>query len=83
MEAIKHTTGKIPGAAIVLVLFFAIGTPVHANVRFPAPVARAGKRVAWPVPELTPPGMQDVGVDLKRPRHFCDRGFHFQLPHGG
>ena len=32
MEAIKHIRDKIQDAAILLVLFFAIGTPVHANV---------------------------------------------------
>jgi hypothetical protein len=32
MEATKHTRDKIQGAAILLVVFFAIGTPVHANV---------------------------------------------------
>ena len=35
---------------------------------------RAGKRIARSVPELAPPTMQDIRVDLKRPRHLSDRG---------
>jgi hypothetical protein len=38
MEAIKLIRGKISGPAILLVLFFAIGTPVHANVNI-APIS--------------------------------------------
>jgi hypothetical protein len=35
----------------------------HA-VFFPAPLARARKRIPRPIPELASPAMQDIGVDL-------------------
>jgi hypothetical protein len=38
----------------------------------PAPLAHTGKGITGTVPDLAPLGMQDIGVDLKRPRHFCE-----------
>jgi hypothetical protein len=31
------------------------------------------KHVAWPLPNLTTPAVQDVGIHLQRPRHLAYR----------
>jgi hypothetical protein len=38
----------------------------------PALLAVARKDVAWPGAELPPPALQDIGVDLQRPRRLSD-----------
>jgi len=49
----------------------------------PAPLSVARKDIARPLPELTPPTMQHVGVDFQPPRHLRDRNPCLQPPHGG
>jgi hypothetical protein len=48
----------------------------------PALLSVARKRVARPLPTLTPPAVQDVGIHLQRPRHLANRTPAFQPPHG-
>src|SRR5438309_5606775 len=38
----------------------------------PAPLPVTWKGVARSLTKLTPPAMQQVGVDFQRPRYFCD-----------
>src|SRR5260221_4616592 len=49
----------------------------------PALRSVARKRVAWPTPELPPPAVQHVGIDLQRPRRFADGSPLLQPPHRG
>jgi hypothetical protein len=49
----------------------------------PAPLPLARKGIARTLPELTPPAMQYVGVDLQAARYFRDRNPRFQPPYGG
>src|ERR1700745_3328422 len=49
----------------------------YASFR-PAALPVAGKRVPRPLPELTAPAMQQVGLDFQRPRYFCNGNTLFQ-----
>jgi hypothetical protein len=46
----------------------------------PALVAKTGKDIARPLPELAPPSVQDVGLYFKGARDFGNRGTRFQPP---
>ena len=49
----------------------------------PAPLPVAGKGVARPLPELTPPAVQHVGIHFQRARHLGYRNPFFQPPYRG
>jgi hypothetical protein len=49
----------------------------------PSLLAVAREGVAWPGPELPPPAVQDIGVDLQRPCRLSYGNPLFQPPHRG
>ena len=69
-DALQAPLQKINLQRLLTDLTLRLGDPAF----FPAPFAGAGKRIAWSVPELAPPMMQDIRVDFKRPRDLGDRG---------
>ena len=75
---IKYIRDKIPGAAILLVLFFAIGTPVHANLNIAPISVNFGNQT---IGTSSAPDQNDVDEryktqDLDR-KHFVIRGSIF------
>ena len=75
----KHPFKKSISSACWPIFTFQFRDPPFRPALFPV----AGKGVAWPLPELPPPAMQYVGVNLQRPRHFADRDSLLQPPYRG
>jgi len=68
---------KIDLQGLLTDLAFELGDPPLS----PALLAVARKYVARPLPNLTPPAVQDIGIHFQRPRHLAYRTPAFQPLH--
>src|ERR1035441_7060487 len=79
LDALQAPLQKIDLQSLLTDLPFQLGNPALAPARLPV----AGKRIAGPLPKLTPPTVQYIGVDFQRPRRLGQRYPCFQPPYRG